>query len=103
MTTRRRNGDPPDRVPAPRDSSRHHAAGQPHGNAPEPVREVIAPGVGLKPSGVRLFWAWVVARCPYCGGSHLHRGGPKGGLRRAGCGRGSYVVTATRKRGRRAA
>lgn len=70
-------------------------------NQPEPHRTTrpvpVARAVGLAPSAGRTHWAWVVARCPYCGGSHLHRGGPQGGLRRAGCGAGIYQVTAGRR------
>jgi hypothetical protein len=54
--------------------------------------------VGLAPSGVWKFWSWVIGRCPYCHGAHLHRGGPAGGQRRAGCGRGRYEVTSGRRR-----
>jgi hypothetical protein len=44
------------------------------------------------PSARRSLGVLLVTSCPYCpsGGPHLHRGG--GGLRRAGCGRGEYVV-----------
>lgn len=60
------------------------------------LRHVTARAVGLAPCGGRLRWAWIVARCPFCSGSHLHRGGRDGGIRRAGCGRGEYRVTAGR-------
>ncbi len=62
----------------------------------------LARAVGLAPSGARKLWLWIVGRCDFCGGAHAHRGGPKGGVRRAGCGRGEYEVTASRKRERRA-
>lgn len=57
----------------------------------------VARAVGLVPSGGRTLWAWVVGRCPFCAGSHMHRGGSRGGLRRAGCGKGEYRVTAGRR------
>jgi hypothetical protein len=50
-------------------------------------QDVVARAVGLAPSGGRSLWLWIVGRCPLgCGGSHVHRGWPAGGLlRRAGC------------------
>ena len=65
--------------------------------------EVIQAATGLPPCGRRLLWLWLVLNCRYCGGCHAHRGGPKGGLRRAGCNRGWYVLSASRKGRRRAA
>jgi len=59
-----------------------------------------AAAVGLPPCGERTLWLWIVGRCPLgCGGSHAHRGGRAGGIRRAGCDRGWYRVSA-RRRGR---
>lgn len=48
--------------------------------------------VAYPPAGHRRHWLFIVAPCFACGGAHAHRGGQDGGLRRAGCGRGSYVV-----------
>lgn len=68
------------------------------GQRSAPTRPVpAARGVGLAPCARRRLWLWVVPRCPFCHGSHLHRGGSAGGLRRAGCGRGEYRVTAGRR------
>lgn len=86
---------------APGEISRYVDGDHEQGSASDCQGEVIARGVGLAPSGARALWAWIVGRCPYCGQPHLHRGGPAGGLRRAGCGLGMYRVTARRK-GRRA-
>lgn len=48
---------------------------------------------GYPPAGQRRHWLLVTDNCPYCiSGSHAHRGGPDGGIRRAGCGGGAYVV-----------
>jgi hypothetical protein len=50
--------------------------------------------IGYPPAGQRRHWLLVVDNCPFdCGGSHAHRGGgPEGGIKRAGCGGGAYVV-----------
>lgn len=52
-------------------------------------------GVGYPPAGRRRFWI-VVLCCPECRGYHSHRTGPRGGVRRAGCGRGEYRVRVRR-------
>jgi hypothetical protein len=54
-----------------------------------------ARGVWLRPSGRRTLGLWVV-RCPFtaCRGQHVHRGGPNGVIRTAGCGDGRYRVAA---------
>jgi hypothetical protein len=45
------------------------------------------------PNGRRGLGLLLVTRCPFgCGGVHVHRG--VGGVRRAGCGAGEYVVVA---------
>lgn len=45
-----------------------------------------------------------IVECPFCGGSHLHRSGSLGGVRRSGCGRGRYDVRpVVPRRGRAAA
>jgi hypothetical protein len=51
-----------------------------------------ARSVAYPPIGPRAQWLHVVGRCPFCRGGHVHRAGPEGGRRRAGCGLGSYVV-----------
>jgi hypothetical protein len=67
-------------------------------SAPARERAPIARAVGLAPAAGRVLWAWIVTHCPFgCGGAHLHRGGVAGGVRRAGCGRGEYQVTAGRR------
>jgi len=36
---------------------------------------------------------WVLlAACPFCSGVHLHLGAQHGGVRRAACGRGRYLI-----------
>lgn len=61
---------------------------------------ITARGVWLPPSGRRTIGLWIVGRCPLagCSGSHAHRGGPAGGVRRAGCGRGEYLLTSAARR-----
>ena len=68
-------------------TSRHHAAEI----AAEPTLHSV-PGVFYPPSGRRRLALVVVPRCFFCTGSHAHRGGADGAVRRAGCGRGAYVV-----------
>lgn len=97
MSPPTRSGAPPQSpataqtVPAPQDDQ--HRQDSRDGRHRQPV---VARAVGLPPCGARGYWAWVVGRCPYCAGSHLHRGGHNGGVRRAGCGAGEYQVTARR-------
>jgi hypothetical protein len=93
--SRRRNGAPPQR-PAPESSSRHHDGYQ-QGN-PRRRQVPTARAVGLKPGGVRELWLWIVGRCEYCSGAHAHRGAPKCGVRRAGCGKGEFDVRSGRPR-----
>jgi hypothetical protein len=61
---------------------------------PQPSRPTTAAAVAYAPAGSRQHWALVVPACPYCHGAHLHRGAAYGGIRRAGCGRGEYLVRA---------
>lgn len=63
--------------------------------ADDPVQSdtaVRVPAVFYVPSGRRMLAVLVVLTCPFCtpGGPHVHRG--NGGLRRAGCGGGQYVL-----------
>lgn len=44
----------------------------------------------LPPAGRRTLGVLIVRRCAFCAAGHIHRGA--GGLRRAGCDRGEYVV-----------
>lgn len=55
---------------------------------------ILARSIAYPPTGAgRSLWVHVVPRCPYgCGTAHVHRAGPDGGRRRAGCGLGAYVV-----------
>jgi hypothetical protein len=47
----------------------------------------------VPPTGRRALWMWWVARCALCGSAHLHRAGSSvGGVRGAGCGRGTYYA-----------
>lgn len=70
-------------------SRRHHAAN----HHDDTAFNVWA--VGYPPSGRRRHWLLIVRNCPFCpAGHHAHRGGPGGGSRRSGCGRGNYRVHA---------
>jgi hypothetical protein len=102
VTHRQRSGAPPPDVgPAPERSSRHHAAGQPHGNAPDPVREVIAVAFVSPPIGRRTLPLLVVVDCPTCHHVHTHRStGPHGGRRVGSCGTAYVVRVAGDKRAR---
>jgi len=77
---------------APPETRRRQAASPAQDSATDRPSAPIARAVGLAPSGGRTLWLWVVGRYPIpgCGGNHAHRGGPNGGLRRAGCGGGEY-------------
>ena len=72
--------------------------GTDHGHDSAPAQHVISvSALAFRPSGRRRGWLWLVRRCPYCSvdgaaSAHAHRGGPVGGLRTAGCGRGEYVL-----------
>lgn len=72
----------------------------------DPVQANPIPRVAARfygPSGRRGLGVLLVAQCPHCAGAHLHRGA--GGVRRAGCGAGEYMLVAVPgvTRGRRAA
>lgn len=50
------------------------------------------------PSGRRTQW-WGAAKCAKCRGTHMHRADSLdhlAGVRRAGCGRGKYIVLVVR-------
>lgn len=64
-------------------------AGQTHRRT---FRVRTAHATAYPPVGRRSMWLLLVRRCPVCRGAHLHRGAPHGGLRRAGCGKGAYLV-----------
>lgn len=89
------NGDPLNELTVDRS-----AAATSPGKTSAPHRQAapVARAVGPAPSGACTLWLWIVGRCVFCGGAHAHRGGPKGGLCRAGCGRGEYEVSAGRRR-----
>lgn len=61
-----------------------------HGTAALHVRSTAAQA--YPPAGRRSLWLLLVKSCPFCGYAHAHRGGPTGGLREAGCGRGEYAI-----------
>ena len=49
--------------------------------------------IGYPPGGKRHRWLLIVQTCPTCRATHHHFSpGPHGGIRRAGCGRGSYLL-----------
>jgi hypothetical protein len=54
-------------------------------------RTVSATAVDYRPAGRRKLPLLIVRVCPFCDGTHAHRG--NGGERKAGCGRGIYYVT----------
>ncbi len=57
-------------------------------------RPVVARSVAYRPGAGRTYWLHLVLLCPFaCGFVHHHRGAAHGGLRRARCGRGSYMLT----------
>lgn len=99
MTRRKRNGRPR--------ASRAAAATNNlvTSECPQPTALLRVPARLLPASARRTLPALVVDPCPFCptGGPHLHRG--HGGLRRAGCGRGEYVIVAVPalERGKRGA
>lgn len=87
MTSEHRNGAPGQGPVSQNISRRHHAANRDQDTA------LYVWSVAYPPSGRRRGWLCVVRTCPFCtAGNHAHRGGPQGGLKRAGCGRGSYYV-----------
>ncbi len=71
-------------------ASGHHSADVDHSN----VWQIWC--AGYPPAGRRRHWRLIVTSCPFCGpgSAHAHRGGPGGGLRRAECGRGDYLLRA---------
>jgi hypothetical protein len=48
--------------------------------------------VGYPPAGRRSRWLLIVQRCDACTGAHSHFGSSTGGIRRRGCGAGSYYL-----------
>lgn len=60
--------------------------------SPEAAEQAVCvTAIVYPPSGRRQLPLLIVNRCPWCGpGTHVHRG--QGGVRRAGCGRGDYVI-----------
>lgn len=80
------NGAPPQRPATEKKSSRHQAADRPQDSVP------YVWATAYPPAGRRHHWLLVILSCPACRGAHAHRGGADGGLRRAGCGSGSYYV-----------
>ncbi|MDB5288741.1 MAG: hypothetical protein JWR05_3690 [Mucilaginibacter sp.] len=64
----------------------------PHDRQAQDATAIRVPAVFYLPSGRRMLAVLVVTACPFCtpGGPHVHRG--NGGVRRAGCGRGEYVL-----------
>lgn len=56
---------------------------------------VVASAASYPASGRRRFALLLVLSCPFCRYAHAHRGAEYGGLRRAGCGRGEYLVKPT--------
>lgn len=52
----------------------------------------VATAAAYAPAGRRTTALLLVRNCPYCRHAHAHRGVASGGLRRAGCGRGHYLL-----------
>lgn len=72
---------------------------QGQGSAPDDL--IVAVATAVPPLGRRTLWLHWVPSCPFCGYGHAHRaGGLTGGIRQAGCGRGSYYVRVRRTQGR---
>lgn len=84
MTHKRRNG----RTRASATVSNNLVTSEQHQHSRAP--RVVGRFYG--PAARRSLGVLVVTACPFCpsGGPHVHRG--SGGLRRAGCGGGEYVV-----------
>lgn len=55
-------------------------------------RHPVASAAAYPPAGRRFTTLLLVLHCPFCRCAHAHRGAEFGGLRRAGCGRGEYLV-----------
>jgi hypothetical protein len=55
-------------------------------------RYVVASATSYPPAGRRSLVLLLVLHCPFCQYVHAHRGAEYGGVRRAGCGRGEYLV-----------
>lgn len=66
-----------------------------------PRQPIVVTAVAYPPAGRRSMWLLLVLSCPFCAerGVHAHRGARYGGLRRAGCRRGEYLVTPISVRG----
>ncbi len=77
-----RQGPATAQIAAPHEDDQHR----------ERTAAVRVAGTFYAPAGRRRFGVLIVTRCPFCPGVHLHRG--NGGVRRAGCGRGDYIVEA---------
>lgn len=94
MTTTGRSGAPPkQRRPASREID-HQDSDRAHRNR----TTAVAAAAGFAPVGRRRLWLLLVPDCPFCGQVHAHRGGPSGGARAAGCGRGAYELAVTQHR-----
>lgn len=61
-------------------------------NPREPHRPIAVSGRAYPPAGRRTLWVLVVRVCPWCRGAHVHRSTGNGGIRTAGCGKGTYLV-----------
>jgi hypothetical protein len=72
----------------------------PHPNRADRRRHpVIARSVAYRPGAGRRYWLHLVIACPFeCGVVHHHRGAAAGGLRRAHCGRGTYLLRPAARR-----
>lgn len=90
-----RNGGPPAGAAAAKiePPPAHQILPQPN-RAARRGRPVIARSVAYRPGAGRIYWLHIVLVCPFgCDVVHHHRGAAAGGLRRARCGRGSYLLT----------
>lgn len=68
-------------------------ADQPGCRKDRTTRRIVATARAYAPAGRRTTHLLVVTRCPFhCGGVHAHRGAEHGGPRKAGCGRGEYIL-----------
>jgi len=89
MTPRNADGGPPAGPAVEKIST----TTQQHDHREHGTRRVpIASATSYPPAGRRSLVLLLVLRCPSCRCAHAQRGAAHGGIRRAGCGGGEYLV-----------
>jgi hypothetical protein len=80
-------------VAHPEPATTIRATGQQHDPDDRATRRVpVASAASYAPAGRRRMVLLLVLHCPFCRCAHAHRGAEYGGLRRAGCGGGEYLI-----------